>query len=101
MISYLSPDEADKILDIGFEPQIRNIVEKMYMSPRGARQTMLFRATFPREIQVNKADGHGKWQEIQSVVYYTINNAIGEPPRLCTVCTSFLIASTSNCNLRI
>ncbi|KAI3903597.1 hypothetical protein MKW98_032251, partial [Papaver atlanticum] len=67
MIRYLSPDEADKMLDIGFEPQIRKIVEKMYMSPRGARQTMLFRATFPREIQVNNADDHGKWQEVQFV----------------------------------
>lgn len=89
------------MLDIGFEPQIRKIVEKMYMSPRDGRKTMLFRATFPREIQVNSADGHGKWQEVQFVVYHIINNAIGEPPPLCTVCTSFLIASTSNHNLRI
>jgi superfamily II DNA/RNA helicase len=39
-------------LDMGFEPQIRKIVEQMDMPAAGARQTMLFSATFPREIQV-------------------------------------------------
>ncbi|KAI3905546.1 hypothetical protein MKX01_036455 [Papaver californicum] len=51
MIRYLALDEADRMLDMGFEPQIRKIVEQMDMPPRGARQTMLFSATFPREIQ--------------------------------------------------
>ncbi|CAL5370916.1 unnamed protein product [Camellia sinensis] len=36
---------------MGFEPQIRRIVEQMEMPPPGARQTMLFSATFPTEIQ--------------------------------------------------
>lgn len=52
MIRYLALDEADRMLDMGFEPQIRKIVEQMDMPPCGARQTMLFSATFPREIQV-------------------------------------------------
>lgn len=52
-IRYLALDEADRMLDMGFEPQIRKIVEQMDMPPRGVRQTMLFSATFPREIQVN------------------------------------------------
>ncbi|KAK8958581.1 DEAD-box ATP-dependent RNA helicase 52B [Platanthera guangdongensis] len=51
MIKYLALDEADRMLDMGFEPQIRKIVEQMEMPPRGIRQTMLFSATFPREIQ--------------------------------------------------
>ncbi|XP_047179861.1 DEAD-box ATP-dependent RNA helicase 37-like [Vigna umbellata] len=51
MIKYLALDEADRMLDMGFEPQIRKIVEQMDMPPPGARQTMLFSATFPREIQ--------------------------------------------------
>jgi ATP-dependent RNA helicase DDX3X len=37
---------------MGFEPQIRKIVEQMDMPPPGSRQTMLFSATFPKEIQV-------------------------------------------------
>ncbi|GMI79676.1 RNA Helicase 37 [Hibiscus trionum] len=50
-IRYLALDEADRMLDMGFEPQIRKIVEQMDMPNRGVRQTMLFSATFPREIQ--------------------------------------------------
>ncbi|KAI9911152.1 hypothetical protein PsorP6_009429 [Peronosclerospora sorghi] len=48
-IRFLILDEADRMLDMGFEPQIRRIVEQEDM-PR-ERQTFLFSATFPREIQ--------------------------------------------------
>ncbi|CAI9782728.1 unnamed protein product [Fraxinus pennsylvanica] len=51
MIRYLALDEADRMLDMGFEPQIRKIVEQMDMPLCGERQTMLFSATFPKEIQ--------------------------------------------------
>ncbi|CAK9186954.1 unnamed protein product, partial [Ilex paraguariensis] len=51
MIKYLALDEADRMLDMGFEPQIRKIVQQMDMPPAGIRQTMLFSATFPKEIQ--------------------------------------------------
>ncbi|GAB2266850.1 DEAD-box ATP-dependent RNA helicase 37 [Dionaea muscipula] len=50
-IRYLALDEADRMLDMGFEPQIRRIVDNSEMPPRGIRQTMLFSATFPKEIQ--------------------------------------------------
>ncbi|KAF8041098.1 hypothetical protein BT93_B3119 [Corymbia citriodora subsp. variegata] len=56
MIRYLTLDEADRMLDMGFEPQIRKIVEQMDMPPSGERQTMLFSATFPKEIQRLAAD---------------------------------------------
>lgn len=55
MIRYLALDEADRMLDMGFEPQIRKIVEQMDMPPPGMRQTMLFSATFPKEIQVSRS----------------------------------------------
>lgn len=38
---------------MGFEPQIRRIVEQDTMPRCGERQTMMFSATFPKEIQVH------------------------------------------------
>ncbi|QCD80673.1 ATP-dependent RNA helicase [Vigna unguiculata] len=55
-IKYLALDEADRMLDMGFERQIRKIVEKMHMPPPGIRQTLLFSATFPNDIQKLASD---------------------------------------------
>ncbi|KAK7264942.1 hypothetical protein RJT34_32556 [Clitoria ternatea] len=55
-IKYLALDEADRMLDMGFEHQIRRIVEEMGMPPAGVRQTLLFSATFPTDIQKLASD---------------------------------------------
>lgn len=50
-IRYLILDEADRMLDMGFEPQIRRIVEEEDMPLKADRQTLMFSATFPKYIQ--------------------------------------------------
>ena len=55
-IRYLVLDEADRMLDMGFEPQIRRIVEGEDMPQTGSRQTLMFSATFPRDIQILARD---------------------------------------------
>ncbi len=40
-------DEADRMFDMGFEPQITRIVNNI----RPDRQTVMFSATFPRQVR--------------------------------------------------
>ncbi|EPT00984.1 hypothetical protein FOMPIDRAFT_1023527 [Fomitopsis schrenkii] len=55
-IRYLVLDEADRMLDMGFEPQIRRIVQGEDMPGVNERQTLMFSATFPRDIQMLARD---------------------------------------------
>ncbi|XP_054707351.1 probable ATP-dependent RNA helicase DDX46 isoform X2 [Uloborus diversus] len=45
--TYIVLDEADRMFDMGFEPQVMRIVD----STRPDRQTVMFSATFPRQME--------------------------------------------------
>lgn len=46
-VTYLVLDEADRMLDMGFEPQLRKIVSQI----RPDRQTLMWSATWPPEVR--------------------------------------------------
>ncbi|XP_065324257.1 uncharacterized protein LOC135931223 isoform X1 [Gordionus sp. m RMFG-2023] len=52
LCSFLILDEADRMLDLGFEPQIKKIME--YIMPN--RRTLMFSATWPTEVHSLASD---------------------------------------------
>ncbi|CAH1979868.1 unnamed protein product [Acanthoscelides obtectus] len=46
-VTYVVLDEADRMFDMGFEPQVMRIVDNI----RPDRQTVMFSATFPRQME--------------------------------------------------
>nr|AEX31554.1 vasa-B [Macrocentrus cingulum]AGU28210.1 vasa-s [Macrocentrus cingulum] len=50
-IQFIVLDEADRMLDSGFLKDMESVLEHNSITPAGERQTLMFSATFDREIQ--------------------------------------------------
>ena len=48
---FLVLDEADRMLDMGFHPEVQKIVGHSTMTAKDERQTLMFSATFPSAVQ--------------------------------------------------
>lgn len=63
-VTMVVMDEADRMFDMGFEPQIKMIIQNI----RPDRQTVLFSATFPKQIE----------KLAKSILKYPLEIVIGE-----------------------
>lgn len=59
-VTYLVLDEADRMLDMGFEPQLRKIVSQI----RPDRQVLMWSATWPKEIEALANDYLGSYYQV-------------------------------------
>jgi len=50
-LQYLVLDEADRMMDMGFMPDIQRMISNPNMPNKGVRHTLMFSATFPDEVQ--------------------------------------------------
>jgi len=82
-ITYLVMDEADRMLDMGFEPQIRKIVSQI----RPDRQTLMFSATWPKDVQKLANDFLNDFIQVNiGSMELTANHNIRQ---IVSVCTDF------------
>ena len=59
-VTYLVMDEADRMLDMGFEVQIRKIVDQI----RPDRQTLMWSATWPKEVEALARDYQSEFIQV-------------------------------------
>jgi ATP-dependent RNA helicase DDX5/DBP2 len=80
-VTYLVLDEADRMLDMGFEDQIRKIVDQI----RPDRQTLLWSATWPKEVQQLAADYlHDEIQVRVGSLDIAANHRVQQIIRICS-----------------
>merc|ERR1719312_2314141 len=70
-LKYIVLDEADRMLDDGFMPDIQKIMENGNLPSKDSRQTLMFSATFPDAIQE-------AWQEFIKVEQFDKRDKLDE-----------------------
>ena len=60
------------MLDMGFEPEMRKIVSEFGMPNVGERQTLMFSATFPVEIQKLASESREGRREYPSLIHKSL-----------------------------
>ncbi|KAH9709439.1 DEAD-box ATP-dependent RNA helicase 42 [Citrus sinensis] len=102
-VTYLVMDEADRMFDMGFEPQITRLVQNI----KPDRQAVLFSATFPPRVEILARE----WREKGKALMFVKNQEKSDvlfrdllkhsPPSLLLLESSIYDLKTNGCNLSI